>query len=61
VRDTKENIGWNTKDPLLKNLALGEKILWRLVFGKKEGWKTSGVAHYNPLSLPTFISLLLYP
>ena len=39
VRATKTHGGLGIFDPSLSNLALGEIILWHLVFGRKEWWK----------------------
>jgi hypothetical protein len=39
VRALKTHGGLGILDPTLSNLDLGEKILWRLVSGKKEWWK----------------------
>jgi hypothetical protein len=39
VQALKESGGLGIKDPLLMNLAMGAKLLWRLISWKIECWK----------------------
>jgi hypothetical protein len=39
VKHPKENRGLGIRDPGLSNLAMGEKILWKLVSGENDWWK----------------------
>jgi hypothetical protein len=46
VRAPKIHGGLGIRDPTLSNIALGAKILWRLVIGKQEWWKKVPVQKY---------------
>jgi hypothetical protein len=46
VRVPKSHGGLGILDPTLSNISLGDKILWRLVTGKKEWWKKVLVHKY---------------
>jgi hypothetical protein len=39
VRDPKPHGGFHVKDPILENISLGEKMLWRMITGDYANWK----------------------
>jgi hypothetical protein len=41
VRSPKDHRGLGIRDPKLVNIALGTKLLWRMVMGKNKWWKKS--------------------
>jgi hypothetical protein len=47
VSSSKDQGGLGIRDPELANIALGAKLLWRLVSGNKEWWKTTIVKKYK--------------
>jgi hypothetical protein len=46
VRAPKSNGGLGIKDPMLANLALGAKMLWRMIMGDYVNWKKALVYKY---------------
>ena len=46
IRVPKSHGGLGIMDPSLSNIALGEKILWRLVTGRQAWWKKVIVHKY---------------
>jgi hypothetical protein len=47
VSSSKEHGGLGIRDPKLINIALGANLLWRLVTGSKEWWKSTIVKKYR--------------
>jgi hypothetical protein len=40
VRETQEREGLGIRDPSIMNLALGKNIIWRIIIGKYDWWKS---------------------
>jgi len=47
MKSLKDHGGLGVRDPELVNIALGSKLLWRVVKERKEWWKTAIVKKYN--------------
>jgi hypothetical protein len=47
VTAPKDHGGLGVKDPKLVNIALGSKLLWRLIKGNKEWWKSAIIKKYR--------------
>ena len=39
VKEDKDKDVLGIRDPGMMNKALGDKLVWRLIYGKKEWWK----------------------
>jgi hypothetical protein len=47
VSSPKDSGGLGIRDPEVVNIAMGAKLLWRLITGRKEWWKSTIIKKYN--------------
>jgi hypothetical protein len=47
VSTPKKSGGLGIRDPEVENIAMGSKLLWRIVSGRKEWWKTTIIKKYR--------------